>query len=180
MRRTFAALLVGAMVGASLWCGGVVTAEDKPQAASTEDVHPKLAALSWLAGHWVTKRFDDQLEEIWSAPKGDSMMGMFRWIKGGKASIYELCTITVEDDDLIFRIRHFHGPKLDAWEDKEAALTLKATNLEPNVVAFQTSKIDMPRIYGFEKTDTGITVRIEGLREGKPVGDEFKFRPAKK
>lgn len=167
-------LMVGGMVCLSGMWWGSVRAEDQPAAAVK--VHPKLARMDWLAGHWSLKRGDDTLEEVWAAPRGDAMMGMFRWIKQDKTWIFELCTISIEGEDVFFRLRHFGSPKLDAWEEKDGAITLKMVTQDADQVIFQSDKHDMPKILIIKKTADGVTIRMEGVREGKPVGDEFAYK----
>ena len=83
-----------------------------------------LQGLAWMAGEWQATRGEDILEERWSSPVGNSLIGTFRWIKsGGRVWMFELMTFTVEGEDVIFRLRHFSG-EMVPWEgpEKEAAL----------------------------------------------------------
>jgi len=57
---------------------------------------PTLAGLAWMAGHWVGGEGGDLSEETWLAPEGDSMLGMWRYVAGGKTRIFEILTITAE------------------------------------------------------------------------------------
>jgi hypothetical protein len=34
--------------------------------------------LAWLAGQWLGKHGENIVEEHWSEPRGETMMGMFR------------------------------------------------------------------------------------------------------
>lgn len=44
---------------------------------------PRLAAVSWLCGHWVTKPSDGaQTEELWTEPRAGTMLGLARQIEG--------------------------------------------------------------------------------------------------
>jgi len=46
--------------------------------------------LSWLAGRWVDDSGGNLSEEVWTAPSGDSMQGMWRYVVSGKTRIYEI------------------------------------------------------------------------------------------
>ncbi len=166
----------GALITACLFCGSWAGAQEKTPTPSSPKTDPRLERMSWIAGHWTLDRQGDKLEEIWAAPRGDAMMGMFRWIKDGKTWIYELCTITVEGVDIYFRLRHFASPSLAAWEEKDAALTLKLVSQDAGQVIFQSDKLAMPKTYTISKTAEGITIRTEGLRDGLPVGEEFAYK----
>lgn len=63
------------------------TAEDSTKKATLDD-------LSFLTGSWRgTIGGDVVIEEVWSAPRGGSMMGMFRIIAGDKTTLYEFLAI---------------------------------------------------------------------------------------
>ena len=78
------------------------------------------ADLSWLTGTWQGQNGQDPVEEHWSPLRGNSLMGMFRWVKGGTVWFYELIAIEQEDESVFMRIKHF-DPKLVGWEEKERA-----------------------------------------------------------
>lgn len=72
--------------------GGLAAAAPRPAAA------PALEELSWLQGTWLQQREDGSFEEeIWSAPRGQGMVGAFRIVGAdGVASLYELMTLGLE------------------------------------------------------------------------------------
>ena len=63
--------------------------------------------LSWLSGAWYGQVGDDLIEEHWSGPAADTLMGMFRWIHDGQVRFYELLTNEPDGDQLLMRIKHF-------------------------------------------------------------------------
>ncbi len=137
---------------------------------------PKLEKLSWMSGTWHTQQGADDLVEIWSEPLGDSMMGVFRWVKSGKVWIYELVTISQDDDQVVFRLRHFDR-KLVAWEEKNESLTYTMTTQGDREVIFENPERQAPRrfVYRLEGKDT-LIVRVEGYSKGKLDVDEFRFQ----
>lgn len=62
---------------------------------------PKLADLSWMAGHWTGSKDGLQMEEIWLAPRGGVMLGMHRDAKGAKAS-FEFLRIVETPDGIVY------------------------------------------------------------------------------
>jgi hypothetical protein len=92
--------------------------------------------VAWIAGHWVDDSEGNLSEEIWAAPAGDSMMGMWRYVAGGKVRIHELLTITDEGGGPVFRLRHF-DPRLVAREEKDKPLVLKLVALKDGEAAFE-------------------------------------------
>jgi uncharacterized protein DUF6265 len=76
-----------------------------------------LADMRWLAGHWVGEAFGGKTEELWSAPAGPNMAGMYRLVKGDKTIFYELMTVVEDAGSLVFRLKHFNAD-LTGWEEK--------------------------------------------------------------
>ncbi|MCY1082475.1 DUF6265 family protein [Archangium lansingense] len=77
--------------------------------------------LDWLSGRWHGKAGTTYFEETWSAPEGESMIGMFRAMKNGTAGFHELMTLERDGDAVIMRLLHF-GPKLTPQESDGRAL----------------------------------------------------------
>lgn len=85
--------------------------------------------LAFMAGRWVQAEGGNRTEEHWSAPHGDSMIGMFRWCDDAKASMVEMLTVTAELDaegkpQTVLRLRHF-SPALEPWKSEPKALALR-------------------------------------------------------
>jgi hypothetical protein len=101
----------------------------------TKSPPAKIQEVSWIAGHWEGEALSRSTEEIWSSPRENSMMGMFRLYKGGAVVFYEFLTITEENGSLILRLKHFH-PDLKGWEDKDETVSFPLVELNPNNVFF--------------------------------------------
>lgn len=88
-----------------------------------------IEAAAFLAGDWSAARPGREgtsglTQEIWSAPAGDNMLGMFRWLGAdGSARVFELLTITEEDETLVLRLRH-QDARGSAWEEQDRPATL--------------------------------------------------------
>lgn len=155
---------------------GADGAMSEPAAASPAS--SKLAPLAFISGLWQTETGGDQLEEYWSPPAGDSMMGVFRWMKGGKVWMNELITIVDEGDQVVFRLKHFDA-KMVGWEEKAECLTLKLVRSSANEVVFEESKPEQPLRITYRKAgEDSLQVSLERSRDGKTKTDEFTFRRA--
>ncbi|MEM8485311.1 MAG: DUF6265 family protein [Bacteroidota bacterium] len=91
--------------------------------------------IAWIAGHWNGEAFGGQIEEIWSAPAGGAMMGMFRLIQGDEVGFYELMTLLEEAGSLAFRLKHFNKD-LTGWEEKDETVTMPLVALDENIAFF--------------------------------------------
>ena len=108
-------------------------------AAPSPALAPKAASLAdvaWIAGHWVDDAGGNLSEEIWAAPSGDSMIGMWRYVAEGQLQIVELLSITQEAGGPVFRQRHF-SPRLAAREEKDQPLALPLVALKDGEAAFE-------------------------------------------
>jgi len=134
-----------------------------------------LANLYWLTGTWVANVDGDYLEEIWSEPVGDTMMGVFRWVKGGKVWINEMVTITADPDGLVFRLRHFDR-KMTAWEDKTKPFYYPAKHFGRNEIVFENPLRDHPRRITYRRVEDTLYVILNGPGANpKDDQDEFVF-----
>ena len=151
-----------------------ITALASVAAAAPPPVPATLADVAFMAGHWVGGDPGDLSEEVWTAPEGDSMLGMWRYVAKGQARIFEILTLTAEGDGVVLRIRHF-DPKLVAKEEKAGAVELPLVAKGPGEAVFE----------GPESGGKG-TTRL-GYRRGEDGGlvallekggskEEFRFR----
>lgn len=141
--------------------------------AAPPPVPATLADVAFLEGHWRGGDPGELSEEVWSAPEGDSMVGMWRYVAKGRARLFEMLALTTEGPNVVLRIRHF-DPKLVAREEKDGAVAL------PLVVKG-------PREAVFEGLEDGVkgTVRLTYRRDGDSLTavlekegrkQEFRFR----
>lgn len=91
--------------------------------------------VGWLAGHWRTAAFGGHAEEIWSPPFGDSMMGMFKIVRDGSSTLYELFTLVEENGSLVIKLKHFNAD-LTGWEQADEFVAFPLVRLEPDAVYF--------------------------------------------
>lgn len=117
--------------------------------ASLSDVH-------WIQGHWTGEALGGQVEEIWSPPLGESMMGSFKLVQDGKVKFYEIITISEIEQTLIMRLKHF-DPNLKGWEEKDETVDFKLVKLSPGKVFFDG--LTFERI---NENEMNIYVRFEG------------------
>lgn len=110
-----------------------------PSAASA-GVAAKVDAAAFLAGRWqgkMGKNKDNHVEEVWSNPSGNNVVGMFRWLKAdGTPSMFELLTIQEEDGTLALRLRHQTATGA-TWEGKDSTVTMRLAEKGENLLLFK-------------------------------------------
>jgi len=77
-----------------------------------------IADVAWLAGSWRGPAFDGDCEEVWTAPRGPGMLGMFRLTKDDRAVFFELMTLTERSGRMALQVKHF-DPDLTGWESRD-------------------------------------------------------------
>jgi hypothetical protein len=143
--------------------------------ATPAPVPATLADVAFMAGHWVGGDRGDLSEEVWSAPEGDSMMGMWRYVSKGQTRIYELLTLTTQGPDVLLRIRHF-DPKLVAREEKDRAVELPLVGKGPGEAVFEGPEYDVRgNVRLTYRRGEGGTLIAVLEKEGSK--QEFRFRP---
>ena len=148
--------------------GGDEKKEELP--AATARALESLQRLKWMHGEWISSQGGDTLHETWSTAHRDSMMGMFRWIKGDKVWMFELITITAEGDEVVFRLKHFSRGMV-GWEEKDESLTAKLTHMSENEAVFDGERKGKALRFVYEKQDGDLVIRI-----GKDEPTELRFQ----
>jgi hypothetical protein len=131
--------------------------------------------LAWIAGRWLDTSEGNLSEEVWTAPSGDSMLGMWRYVSAGRARIFEILTIGPGEAGLELRLRHF-DPRLVGREEKQRPVVLPIVH---------SSAKEEAVFEGPDSTGVG-TVRITYRRVGEEAlnvtlekggsKEEFRFR----
>lgn len=157
---------------------GSRVAADEPEAGTAPELSVSTAQvkdLAWMEGTWRAFQNNGAIEERWSAPLGDSMVGTFRWLRSDQVWLYELMSISRDNGRLFFRLKHF-SRKLASWEEKDDALTFALTEIEANKVVFKNDKYDDPqRVTFYRPVPETLIVRLEGRKDGEPTFNEFQF-----
>ncbi|WP_260482475.1 DUF6265 family protein [Sphingomicrobium flavum] len=106
--------------------------EDEAAAAA---VSPFMEHAEWLQGRWVGTGMGGEVEEVWSPPNDNQMVGHFIYKKDGKIVFYELLLLRpdAEGVGLEMLVKHFDRD-FTAWEDKDEWITFKAEMSHPGLI----------------------------------------------
>ncbi len=146
--------LVCLLLALTPFLSGAASLSEPPQppkapAAPAAPLYDKaLEAAAFLAGDWSSDGDGQFAEEIWSKPRGNAMMGAFRWHgDGGKPIMFEMLTITAEpltrigegaeatNLTLFLRLRHY-TPRLNAKEPEDKPMTLRESERGKDRIVF--------------------------------------------
>lgn len=109
----------------------------KPAAATQAD-SPTIRHTAILTGTWRGEMHGDVVEEHWSAPVGNHVIGMFRWMNGAESpSMLEILSITQEQSGVVLRLRHFDSTLTPWASEKDAATALVLNEATPTKLSFK-------------------------------------------
>lgn len=96
-----------------------------------------LTDFVFMSGHNRGELDGGIIDEHWSEPADDSMMGVYRYIKDGKVEMYELLVIEQTAKGPVLRLRHFN-PGLVAWEEKNEVWSYPLARFVPGDAVFES------------------------------------------
>ena len=95
------------------------------------------------------------------------MMGMFRLVRDGKVSFYEMLTIAETDGSLTMRLKHFH-PDMKGWEQKDEVREFRLVRADEKGAWFEGMTLQRD---GSDRIVAVVAIRAKdgSLSEGKLV-----------
>ncbi|MEO1528118.1 MAG: DUF6265 family protein [Planctomycetota bacterium] len=102
----------------------------------TEAARAELSQFEFLQGAWSGTGFGAECDEIWSAPRGESMLGTFRLVENGKLQFTEFFVLQKNADGGVeLRLKHFHSD-FKGWESRDKHITFPLIRVEKNIAYF--------------------------------------------
>jgi hypothetical protein len=95
-----------------------------------------LADAAMLIGHWRGEFLGATAEELWLAPAGGAMAGIFRLVEKDTVQFYELMTVVEEEGSIAMKLKHFHA-NLHGWEEKDKLVTFRLVRAGANELCFE-------------------------------------------
>jgi len=125
-----------------------------------------VAALSWMAGTWTGTKDGVGTEEMWLAPKGQSMLSAHRDVKDGRTTSFEFLRIEGSAEGLTYWASPGGRP----------ATPFRCVELAGRKVVFENPEHDFPQRILYWLTDDGaLHARIEGKLKGQPASEEWAW-----
>ena len=151
-------------------------AEEPAAPPSSAAPQAGLDAVSWLAGSWVGALGDDPVEESWFPPADGTMVGLFRWLKGGEVYLYELLSFEQTEDGLVLKVKHFR-PGLVGLEEKGESKLFDLVAVEDGKAVFaeRGDEIEHSKVTYRPEGEGAMVATFEEERGGKPVVLTFRY-----
>ena len=129
---------------------------------------PTLNDLAWIAGSWTGTTSDIEMEEHWSAPKGQSMIGMHRDVGKGRMLAFEFLRIEQQGAQVVY---------LSMPNGRAPATPFPLKEVTGTRAVFENPAHDFPQRIIYWKDGADLRARIEGTMNGKPASEEWHWRP---
>jgi hypothetical protein len=126
-----------------------------------------IAALAWMAGSWSGQVRGVDMEEHWTAPRGGTMVGMHRDVRGGATVAFEYLRIETRDGKLVYLASPGGAPPT----------AFAAIEVENHRVVFENPTHDFPQRVIYWRERTSLHARIEGRQGGTMVSEEWQWAP---
>jgi hypothetical protein len=123
-----------------------------------------------MAGDWELHDGTSCVEEYWTLPSSDKLIGMSRTIDQGKTRSFEFMRIESRADGIYYVAQPGGRPPVDFRLSTEPG---------PELVFLNPGHADhLKRVIYRRDGDAGMAARIEGENSGKPFEVDFVYRRA--
>jgi hypothetical protein len=145
-------------VGIALIAGFSYARTKEPVAESTE-ASPAAGTLpAWLAGSWAQTQGDRYTQELWTAPRGDTMMGVNRTVQGDRTVAFEYLRMVKTGEGVFY----LAGPG-----GKNPPTSFKQTAASDHRIVFENPEHDFPTRIEYERQGDTLRASIHGVQDGK-------------
>ena len=127
--------------------------------------------LGWFSGCWASDDGKERIEEFWTKPAGQSMMGMSRTLAGGKTVFTEYVQIREAKDEISYIV------SLGLSARPVSFKLIKSSSSE---VVFENPTHDFPqRVISRRESADSLFARIEGQEKGVNKAIDFHYKRSK-
>ena len=93
----------------------------------------RIDAGAWLEGDWVGQGLGGTSEEAWLAPLAGNMASVYRGMRDGRVTFFEIVTLVEAGQSLAVQLKHF-APDLRGWEPKDKTLDFHLVRTAPGAL----------------------------------------------
>jgi hypothetical protein len=126
-----------------------------------------LQDLGWLAGDWQLTTGAQCIEETWTGPSNNLLVGMSRTVAAGRTTAFEFVRIEARADGIYYVAQPGGKPAVDFKLASESAADLVFVN--PGH-ADRLKKVTYRR-----NADGSLTARIEGENNGRAFSEDYAY-----
>ena len=129
-----------------------------------------LSPLAFLSGRWMSEERTEVQEENWSPVIGNSMMGSFRIVQGGRPVFYEFWVVEVDENRPVLRLKHFDA-NLAGGEEKNVSTKMPLVSKAEGDALFVEEDGSVSLHY--HRIGDRLTCTVHHVRNGKSSDETF-------
>jgi hypothetical protein len=138
-----------------------------PGGVPQENAPVAIDRVAWLQGCWESVSPQRTVEEQWMSPRGRSMIGVGRTVRGDALVEYELVVLREQGGQLAYQ----------AHPSGQPSATFLSKTVSATEVLFENAAHDFPQRVGYRRDGPdALLAWIEGTRNGQPRRVEFPYR----
>jgi uncharacterized protein DUF6265 len=123
--------------------------------------------VAWLQGCWIQSTPRRTIEENWMAPRGHSMVGVGRTVRGDSLVEFEVVVVRERGPQLVY----------EAHPSGQPSAEFVADSVDAASVVFANPAHDFPQRVGYRKVSAdSLLAWIEGTMNGQTRRIEFPYR----
>jgi hypothetical protein len=136
-------------------------------AAAQQKPAATLADLRWIAGVWTLSGGDHTVEEQWTEPASNAMLGLSRTLAGGRMVAFEFLRIETRPEGIFYVAQPGGRPPTD----------FRLTSWDGRTATFENPAHDFPRrILYTHNADGSLTARVDGGAGVTQGAQSFAFK----
>src|SRR4029453_14834142 len=147
----------------------VMTLATVTLATGAGKLEAEIQRVAWLQGCWEAASAERTIEERWMAPRGTSMVGVGRTVRGADLVEYELVVIREQGEKLAY----------EAHPSGQPSAAFLSDTVSDDAVVFQNPRHDFPKRVGYERRGKdGLLAWIDAGPDSERPRTEFVYRRA--
>jgi Domain of unknown function (DUF6265) len=124
--------------------------------------------IAWLAGDWQITSSNQCVEEQWTAPSSNMLVGMSRTVAAGRTTSFEFMRIEARADGIFYVAQPAGRPPVDFKLDSESPTELVFVN--------PGHADHLKKVIYRREADGRLTARIEGENNGKTFAEDYPYQ----
>jgi hypothetical protein len=126
-----------------------------------------LDTVSWLTGCWLAAQGSAEVEEVWMPPKGETMIGLSRTVRGGRTTGHEFLTMRLRDGQLVY----------SAYPSGQEPTDFRATTASDSLLSVRKPDHDFPQRIDYVRLSPGaVSARVFGTVEDTEPAFVLEYR----
>ena len=127
-----------------------------------------IADLAFMTGSWTLTRGDSVVEEHWTAPRGGTLFGVGRTLRGERTPAFEFLRIEARADGIYYVASPSGRP----------ATPFKLRQFSKDRVVFENLAHDFPQRITYWREGERLCAEVSGTSKGKPSTERWCWDPA--